>query len=148
MENVSHALLIAGETLIGVLLLTIFVIVFRNGGQLGSSYDKRIESEAIKAYNAPFTSLLAISDDSKNQKITIYDIVSVTNYAISLNSDEDNNHIDVYLKIDSSEEQHFEKKQQKDLHNYIKQYSTYSFKVTEIKYNDFGKVVYIGFEKI
>ncbi len=163
MENISKALLIAGGVLIGVLLLTVIVVMFSKGADFSSSYDSKREEEAIKSYNEPFTKLLAISDNDdigKEGKITIYDIITVANYAQSINSDENANEIQIEFIGDGEykliphgsdytcETKNLEKQDQTVFHKLISAYndSNINFKVSDIQYNGDGKVTYMKFE--
>ncbi len=94
MENVSKSLILAAAVLISVLTLAVIIALFRNGGNLGNTYQSRREQEAISTYNEPFTKLAAISDTvddagtvTRTGKITIYDVISAINYAKDINQE-------------------------------------------------------------
>lgn len=55
MENASKALLIAGEVLIGVIVLSIFAYVFQKVGTFAENYQNNAEQKKIVAFNTQYT---------------------------------------------------------------------------------------------
>lgn len=78
MENASKALLIAGTILISILIIGIFVYVFRAGGSLGEAYDKKQTAEQLELYNSKFEAYLG-------RDCTIMDMISLCNLAYNVN---------------------------------------------------------------
>lgn len=78
MENASKALLIAGTILISIFIIGMFVYVFRAGGSLGETYDKKQTAEQLELYNSKFEAYTG--KDS-----TIMDIISLFNLAYNVN---------------------------------------------------------------
>ena len=78
MENASKALLIAGTILISILIIGIFVYVFRAGGSLGEAYDKKQTAEQLELYNSKFEAYLG-------RDCTIMDMISLFNLAYNVN---------------------------------------------------------------
>ena len=75
MENVSKALLMAGMTLIGVMVIGIGVYLFNNFRESASSMNNQMVQAQINEFNSQFTKYL-------NQKeVKAHDIVSVANLA-------------------------------------------------------------------
>lgn len=79
MENASRALLIAGTILISILIIGIFVYLFRAGGSLGETYDKKQTVEQLELYNSKFEEYTA-------RDCTIMEIISLLNLAYNVNS--------------------------------------------------------------
>lgn len=93
MENASKFLIIAGGILIGLMTISLIMFLYRGSGELTNSLINKVEKEDLAKYNEPFTKLSSMSSDSEsNQKshISIYDIISVTNYAKNINENLDN----------------------------------------------------------
>lgn len=80
MENASKALIIAGTILISILIIGIFVYVFRAGASMGETYDRKQLSEQLELYNSKFE-LYDVQDN------TIMDLISLLNLAYSVNVD-------------------------------------------------------------
>jgi hypothetical protein len=78
MENANHALLIAGGTLIGIILIAALVAFARNLNVFPSELDKEEQTEQIQAFNAEY--------EAYNKKIMYgADLISVLNKAKSNN---------------------------------------------------------------
>ncbi len=78
MENASKALLIAGTTIIGVMIITIFVYVFREGSKINEAYDQKQQNNQLELYNSKF-------EQYNRDNNTIMDMISVCNLAFSIN---------------------------------------------------------------
>ena len=74
MENASKALLMAASMLIGIILISLLVIMFRNSGNVSSSYDKTISQEEISVFNSNFTKYVG-------KNLTIHEVKSIINFA-------------------------------------------------------------------
>lgn len=169
MENMSKALLMAAGVLIGVMTLAIIVMLFNQGGEFSSSYDRKLSLEAIQNYNQPFTRLLTINTTSEEQEIDIYDIISVVNYAKNINynlgypNPNDNyNYITINIMTKINSTSYFElrinsteKKEMKDIagssfsqedyHDMIKEMADKKFGITIKSYNIEEKVNKVDF---
>lgn len=75
MENASKALLMAAGVLIGVLILTLMVYLFVDFGTISAQIHSQVSQRQINEFNSKFTSY-----EGKGE-ITIYDVITVTNYA-------------------------------------------------------------------
>lgn len=78
MENVSNALIIAATTILAVLLMGVFVYIFKAGSNVSETYDKKQQSEQLELYNSRF-------EIYNSQSNTIMDLISVSNLAYSAN---------------------------------------------------------------
>lgn len=95
MENASKALIIAGGVLIGVLILSMFVYVFRSAAKTNQSYDEKMAQEQLEAYNAGFE----VYNRDNN---TIMDLLTVINLAYDTNVSCDydpQNSVEILIKI-------------------------------------------------
>ena len=97
MENASKALIIAGGVLIGVLILTSFVLVFRSAAKTNQNYDEEQSARQLELYNSQFE----VYNKSDN---TIIDLLSVINLAydtnVSSNYDKQNS-VDITIQANS-----------------------------------------------
>lgn len=80
MENAIKALLMAAAILISLMILSVFVFVFREGGKVGEKYDQRQNQGQIELFNSRF-------EDFQRDNNTISDIISVANLANDANED-------------------------------------------------------------
>ena len=85
MENASKALLMAAGVLIGVLMLTTFVVFYISFVNLAQGYDKKVSQQKINQFNVQFTKYEGRTD------LTAQDIVTVVNLAREWNELVENN---------------------------------------------------------
>lgn len=78
MENSSRALIMAATVILAVLLIGVFIYVFRAGSSVSESYDKKQQTEQLELYNSKFE-LYNVETNS------IMDLISVANLAYSVN---------------------------------------------------------------
>lgn len=78
MENASKALIMAASVLLGLLLITVFVRVFKAGASVNENYDQTQRTAQLKAYNAKFENYNVMDN-------TIFDLITVANNAYSVN---------------------------------------------------------------
>ncbi len=81
MENASKALIIAGETLIAILILTLMVSMFLAFGNFSKNMEQRLQISQIQSFNGHFQIL------ENRDNITAQEIVSVINFAKKANDD-------------------------------------------------------------
>lgn len=90
MENSIKAVYMAAGVLIGVLILTTFIFVFRKGGQVLENVDNRKSSEAIAEYNSKLIiyNRKSYEEDGEIHYYynTIFDIVTACNLAYEINN--------------------------------------------------------------
>ena len=91
MENASKALIMAGEILLGIMIISIAVYVFNMFADYSSERYKEIEDTQIAAFNSKFTIYYGDSGSGKDNKdkkpieCTIHDIVGLANLAQKYN---------------------------------------------------------------
>ena len=78
MENASKALFMAASVLIAMMLIGVFIYVFREGGKVGENFEAKQAQEQLELYNSKFVYF-------QRENNTISDIISVTNLASSVN---------------------------------------------------------------
>ena len=79
MENASKALFIVVGVLIGLLLLSLMIYVFRQGARVNAAYDQKQITNQLELYNARFE---AFDRDNNN----IIDAISLANLAYDVNN--------------------------------------------------------------
>lgn len=97
MENASKALIMAATILLGLLLVTVFVNVFKAGASVNENYDQSQRTAQLELYNAKF-------EDFNVKENTIMDVITVANHAYSINAADEYNPstaIEIILKIGS-----------------------------------------------
>lgn len=80
MENGSRALLMAATVLLGIILLSIMIYMFRSGGKVSKAYDDKQINQQLEAHNGQFEAY----DTPYN---TVIDIVSLANLVYSTNEE-------------------------------------------------------------
>lgn len=89
MENVSKALIMAAEVLIGVMIISIGVYLFNEMGSYSAETADQIEEAQLAQYNNQFLKYYGTESDEngKNETIrcSIHDIVGVANLARKTN---------------------------------------------------------------
>lgn len=80
MENASQALIMAASIILGVLLFSVFVYVFRAGASLDETYDAAQNVRQMNLFNSYFE----VYDKDDN---TIFDMITLANRAYSVNKD-------------------------------------------------------------
>lgn len=83
MENTSKALIIGAEVLIGVLLLTLMVLMFREAGNFSKTVNDNIEAKTISEFNAQFTIYQA------RDNLVAQDVITIANLARNYNLTQD-----------------------------------------------------------
>ncbi len=98
MENASKALIIVGGVLIGVMILSMFLYVFRAAAKTNQSYDEKQAQEQLETYNAKYE----VYNRNNN---TIIDLLTVINLAYDNNVSCDydpQNSVEILIKISDS----------------------------------------------
>lgn len=78
MENASKFLLMAASFIFGLMLIAVFIFVFRAGAKTNESYESKQSSLMLEAYNSKFE----VYDKTNN---TILDLVTLFNLAYDVN---------------------------------------------------------------
>ena len=106
MENAAKALLIAGEVLIGIIVLGILSLVFRRAMLVRESYQERLEQQSATSFNIQFQQYLTyenvvVNDDgTRNENIKLLyseDVVSLIKRVEDWNKDD--GHDMITLKV-------------------------------------------------
>ena len=84
MENASKALLIAGEVLIGIIVLSIFAYVFDRAFNFTQDYQDRTERQKIVVFNTQYTKY-ATATGSEATYIYTEDVVTLTEKVFNWN---------------------------------------------------------------
>ena len=95
MENASKALYIVVGVILGLLLLTVMIYVFRQGARVNAAYDQKQITNQLELYNARFEQF-----DRDNN--SIIDVISLCNAAFDVNMSTDydsQNSIEVEIVI-------------------------------------------------
>ena len=80
MENASKALIIAGEILIGVIILSILAYLFSSASGLSQSYSEAEQKKVLDAFNNKF-------EIYNRNNLIIHDIITVANLAKQFNNE-------------------------------------------------------------
>lgn len=141
MENASKALLIAGEILIAIVILSIGVYLYTTFNNVSEEYNKEIKFKQILEFNQNFTKY------QNRENITIQEIITIANFAkeqkqtvnvfigaLNINNFLTNFKEEDYLKIHLQPNESIEAIQK--------------FKVETIQYDIEGKVNLIRFKLI
>ena len=109
MENSVKALYMAAGLLLGVMILSGWVYLFQKGANFAQSYDAKINTERLSAFNSQFERYARVteqySDAShgygfKSKGNTASDVVSCANLAITINEQNDydkENHVELQI---------------------------------------------------
>lgn len=76
MENATKALLMAGGILLGILIISLAVTIFRNTGNVTKTYSATLRQEEITTFNTNFTKYI-------DKDLTIHEVVTIYNFAES-----------------------------------------------------------------
>lgn len=93
MDNISKALIIAGEMLLAIMVLALLAYFFGRASNFSRSYQSIKDSEEIDQFNKNFEKYMV-----EGKEYNIRDIVTVINFARNYNSNQ-NNHTDSYINI-------------------------------------------------
>ena len=93
MENASKALLIAGEVLIAILVLTFGIFIFANIKNISINYENTRTIQEAQKENTKFTKYL-------NEKLTAQEVVTIINMLKEYNTEMET---DAKIKIDDTE---------------------------------------------
>lgn len=101
MENAVKALYMAAVILISLMIMTIFVYIFKEGGKVGEKYDLKQNQGQLELFNSKFEYF------QKNNN-TISDIITVTNLANDVSKEADyNTELSVYIDIKIGNDKYF-----------------------------------------
>lgn len=91
MENATKALIMAAEVLVGVMIISVGVYLFRTYGDFSSGTNKEIEDAQIAEFNQQFQKFYGTTTKANGKEepveCTIHDITSLANLAKKNNSE-------------------------------------------------------------
>ena len=125
MENATKALLIAGGILISILVITLLANLFGTTGNVVESYNKEINITEIEKFNANFMQYLS-------KQLTIYDVVTICNFAHNNNTHPINSSLITNGKSVNDIQENIEKK----------------FKLSIVNFDENGYVNQIAFTEV
>jgi hypothetical protein len=100
MENASKALFMVAGVMLGIMLLSVMIYLFRAGASVNEKYDSTQSSESLELYNSKFTNYdRSLSNGDIN---TIADMVTVMNLAYDVNKSsnyDEGNYVEIYITI-------------------------------------------------
>lgn len=176
MENASKALLMSASILLGLMIVSVGVVLFKSFGGFSREITTEIERKQIAQFNAQFQKyegyITFYDDETKDEiteriKITTHDIVTLANlaqknnkeYGLEKDKSEKENESTYYVQINlnegtSSKNRNLEKWKETELTNFIENNNMVN---NEIKYyfiknivisNITGRVTYIEIQKL
>ena len=98
-ENISKTLLIAGEVLIGVIILSILVVTFRRVAVFTESYMEYSDYQDVLEFNKDYTSYVTNNNGTDSTYIYAEDVVTLANHVIDWNKTTPNNSEKIVLYI-------------------------------------------------
>lgn len=130
MENASKALIMAAEIMLGIILISIFVLMYAAWSRFSSNINNNIQDTRINEFNSKF-----IIYDNRTD-LTAHDVVTVASMANEYNLDKD---IDSYkIKITGGV---VGNKFMENIPEFLNNNSNQKFTLKIIKYNDKNKIV-------
>lgn len=172
MENASKALLMAASILLGLMIVTVGVVLFKSFGGFSREITTEIQKKQISEFNAQFLKYEGKSFNSEtNQneiiKITTHDIVTLANlaqknnkeYELEKSKSDKENESTYYVQINlndgtNSKNRNLEKWKETELTNFME---SNNMENNEIKYyfikniiisNITGRVTYVEIQKL
>jgi hypothetical protein len=100
MENANKALIIAGGTILGIMILSLLVYLFRAGGKVSQSIDDKQIYHNTQLFNQQFENYAG--EDKENN---ISDVITLINLAVDANKDagyNDRKSVSVNVRLDST----------------------------------------------
>lgn len=79
MENATNGLVMAGSILIGIIVISLFVYMFSNMGNISKNFQEDMDSTSVLKFNEPFEKYIGKTD------LTSYDLLTVYNLAKDIN---------------------------------------------------------------
>lgn len=98
MENAAKALLIAGEVLIGIVILSILSMVFQRALTVNESYQERMKKQEVIQFNVEYQQYIT----NQEKKIYAQDVVTLINKVSDWNNDKGNNVITLEISLPES----------------------------------------------
>ena len=176
MENASKLLMMSATILVAVMIVSLAARLFRAARGVVGSYDSTMQTVATTQFNSRFTKYVGpgnngegVDDSHKREEATIYDIISLANFAYEYNSrmvldpkhtDQDREPaiVEIYIQNSSGENVIKNLQNHSEIYNDLMKRCYYdsetnpnakniiTFKVTEIRNNAVGRINYITFQ--
>lgn len=143
MENAAKALLIAGEVLIGVLLLSLFVYVFAHFASGTETVEKKYTAEEIQKINMQFTAYEG-QEITPQETLTIIHLAQEYNKAIDGNKEANNNTSKIAIMINYEDVTGYEETDliEKIVKKYLYESNCkFNFMINMIEYNQNTSIV-------
>ena len=99
MENASKALIIAGEVLIGVIIITILVFMFNKVNEFTESYHDKSDRQELIAFNAEYAKYITNNTAADATYIYAEEVVTIVNQAIDWNKTTPNDNEKIIVDI-------------------------------------------------
>ena len=144
MENASKALLMSASVLIGVLILSLMVFLFASFSNTAIEVEQQNNEREVTKFNSRFVTF------ERKEIITIYDIVSIANYAREINKEKnESEQVVVKLGTEVLTNANISDKEINDrIKNNIENKTEIKYKLIRIEYNQqTGKVKLIQFDE-
>lgn len=147
MENASKALTMAAGVIIAVIVISLGIYIFNIFSQYSKEQTEELYSNQVMEFNAQFTKYETMED------ITIYDIISLANYAHnynqSLDNAEDRTELGISVKLGITAFENMTDEEKKSyINTYMQSEPIPKYKVQDIQYSQVtGKVKSITFKQ-
>lgn len=114
MENALKALYMAAGLLIGVMVISVLVYIFRNGARLGENYELNTENLQTIKFNNQFNNYAKVTNQTSyasegysfiEKGCTASDVITCANLAMSINKQNDydeRNMVQIIVVLDAS----------------------------------------------
>lgn len=110
MENASKALILAGGVLIGIIILSVLVFMFRSSADFAREYGDSTENIEINRFNSKLLAYCNktrfVNDKEENVYYTLHDINSLLNLAIDYNMKVRDTRVEICI-IDKKNNEHW-----------------------------------------
>ena len=127
MENISKALIIAGGVLLGIIIVSIFMVMFTRMSNMQLEQDEMIKVEQLAAFNAEY--------EAYNKKVMYgVDVITLINKAKRNNEKYNgNSNYKITITLDGVEMSNSSSLIEEDKEKYI-------YKCTGMEYNNLGRI--------
>ena len=142
MENATKALLIIGEILIGMIILSIMVILFSRMGEISQSLSSKAENREMVMFNTEYQKFEAQPGMDK-EYLTPEEVITLINKVHSWNMSTEDETEEIYLAVNGTEvvvnKDNLELRDKDDLIEFLKENKKYELvysKLERIKSKD------------
>ena len=85
MDNASKAMIIVGEVLLGVIIISILVVLFNKVNEFTEAYHENADRQRLIVFNSQYTKYITNNTDTDTTYIYAEDVVTIVNQAIDGN---------------------------------------------------------------